>query len=135
MAVLLDTSVLIDVYRGNRAVSGFVSGLLERRERVGVCPVVVAEFFTGLDPAAREKWSEFVGGLICWDAGCSIGQRAGELRYQLRRAGRTLHATDGLIAATALVYGLALVTSNEKDFVQAGVRTINPRVAGPGQPS
>lgn len=59
--MLLDTPVLIGVYRGNGPVSGFVSGLLERRERVGVCPVVVAEFFTGLGPAAREKWSEFVG--------------------------------------------------------------------------
>ena len=33
---------------------------------------------------------------------------------------------DSLIAATALEYGLTLVTRNETDFAHAGVRILNP---------
>jgi predicted nucleic acid-binding protein len=33
---------------------------------------------------------------------------------------------DSLIAATALVFGMTVVTRNEKDFVPMGVRVLNP---------
>jgi len=33
---------------------------------------------------------------------------------------------DKQIAATALIYGLAVVTRNHKDFVKTGVRVLNP---------
>jgi tRNA(fMet)-specific endonuclease VapC len=40
----------------------------------------------------------------------------GRLRVQLRRKGVTIGAMDLLIAATALVHDLTLVTNNEQDF-------------------
>jgi len=39
---------------------------------------------------------------------------------------RTLPVADGLIAATALRYDLALMTRNTKDFTDTGVRLIDP---------
>ena len=33
---------------------------------------------------------------------------------------------DGLIAATALVHGMSIVTRNESDFLPTGVRLLNP---------
>ena len=36
------------------------------------------------------------------------------------------NALDKLIAATALIYDLTVVTRNQKDFVKTGVRVINP---------
>jgi predicted nucleic acid-binding protein len=33
---------------------------------------------------------------------------------------------DSLIAATALVHGLTIVTRNDTDFVNADVRVLNP---------
>lgn len=35
-------------------------------------------------------------------------------------------AYDALIAATALVHGMTVVTRNERDFVPMGVRVLNP---------
>jgi predicted nucleic acid-binding protein len=40
--------------------------------------------------------------------------------------GRPLAATDGLIAATAVVHDLTLWTRNTRDFDGTGVRLFNP---------
>ena len=40
--------------------------------------------------------------------------------------GRTLPAIDALLAATALVHDLTLVTRNTRDFAGTGVRVLNP---------
>jgi predicted nucleic acid-binding protein len=41
-------------------------------------------------------------------------------------AGRTLPVVDALIAATALHYGLTVVTRNARDFADTGVPVLNP---------
>jgi len=56
----------------------------------------------------------------------SIAERWGVLEAQRQLAGRPLHAPDGMIAATALEYGLTLVTRNMKDFDALGVALVNP---------
>jgi len=40
--------------------------------------------------------------------------------------GRPLSVVDGLLAATALQYGLTIVSSNVSDFAVAGLYVINP---------
>ena len=42
------------------------------------------------------------------------------------RAPRHENALDKQIAATALIYDLAVVTRNEKDFADTGVKLLNP---------
>jgi predicted nucleic acid-binding protein len=46
--------------------------------------------------------------------------------YLTGKTSRTLPAIDGLLAATALVYNLKMVTRNTKDFVSTGVELIDP---------
>ena len=55
-----------------------------------------------------------------------IAQLWGEITAKVATAGRTLHAADGLIAATALRHGLRLLTRNVKDFEPTGVLLSNP---------
>lgn len=47
-------------------------------------------------------------------------------RLQSKNKGYTLPAIDGLIAATAHVHNLKLVTRNTKDFINASIEIINP---------
>jgi predicted nucleic acid-binding protein len=44
----------------------------------------------------------------------------------LRTAGRAIPIKDSLIAATALVHGLTVVTRNHVDFEKAGLSMIDP---------
>ena len=50
----------------------------------------------------------------------------GRLDADLRSKGRKMPARDSFLAATARHHDLTIATRNEKDFVAAGVKTLNP---------
>ncbi|MGC9945884.1 MAG: type II toxin-antitoxin system VapC family toxin [Bryobacteraceae bacterium] len=50
----------------------------------------------------------------------------GELTAAAQKAGRTIPASDGLIAATARRHGLYIMTRNTADFEPTGVPLLNP---------
>ena len=50
----------------------------------------------------------------------------GEIKGDAYRRNRTLPVIDSLLAATAIQYNLIFVTENTKDFVDTGVRLVNP---------
>jgi predicted nucleic acid-binding protein len=52
----------------------------------------------------------------------------GELTAVAQKTGRTVHAADGLIAATALRHGLRIMTRNTADFEPTGALLLNPWV-------
>lgn len=56
----------------------------------------------------------------------AIAERWGIMSGERQQMGRPLGMADGLIAATALEHGLALVTRNAKDFESIGVTIFNP---------
>jgi predicted nucleic acid-binding protein len=56
----------------------------------------------------------------------AIADRWGRLTIDAKKSGISITTADGLIAATALEYDLAIVTRNVKDFAQTGTAVINP---------
>ncbi len=50
----------------------------------------------------------------------------GELTARAQKSGKTVAASDGLIAATALRHGLHVMTRNVDDFLPTGTLLINP---------
>lgn len=50
----------------------------------------------------------------------------GNATASAQKNGRVVAASDGLIAATAIRYGLHLMTRNTSDFEPMGVTLINP---------
>jgi hypothetical protein len=61
---------------------------------------------------------------VPWDA--DTGLKWAELLAGLRVNGKSMPIKDSLIAATAAVHGLVLVTRNKVDFLNAGVRIVDP---------
>jgi len=105
---------------------------------IAVDPVIIGELRFGILILSRgrkrtllESWFDAgVGRLHClpWDV--DTGLRWAELLGRLRRAGKAMPIKDSLIAATALVHGLTVVTRNRADFANAGVRVVDPSVDG-----
>jgi toxin FitB len=50
----------------------------------------------------------------------------GELTAAAQKSGKTVPASDGLIAATARRHGLHVMTRNTEDFAPTGVSLLNP---------
>jgi predicted nucleic acid-binding protein len=101
--------------------------MLNTRETVGVCPVVVAECYSGARPPERHGWAEIFGSLAFWPIEFTDAAQAGTWRYDFARRGIQLSTTDLLIAAVALRIQATLVTSNTRHFPMAGIQVIEVR--------
>src|SRR5580692_2350498 len=101
---------------------------------MAVNPVILGELRFGIlilpkgkKRAALERWFDIgAGRLHClpWDA--DTGLKWAELLARLRTTGKAMPIKDSLIAATAAVHGLTVATRNRTDFLNAGVRVVDP---------
>lgn len=117
MTVFLpDTSTLIEALRGKRDRKKHLLGLLAQGHTLGCCAVTVAETYSGVRPHEAPSTEDFLSELLWFDTPFMLARKAGLLRNDWARKGVTLALPDTLIAATALHYGLTLITENRKDF-------------------
>ena len=136
MRVLLDTCVLSELRwpKGHAGVRRAVDAL--DSENLFLSVVSVGEIAKGI---ALLKESRKKRGLQRWlqflerdyaDRVLPIDLETshiwGEVTAAAQKAGRTVPASDGLIAATALRHGLHLMTRNTGHFTATGVLLINP---------
>lgn len=137
---LVDTNVISEARKkskANQGVRAFFKQAIENETPLFLSVVTVGELRRGVEliryrgdtRQARqlEKWLE---GLLTeyqdhiLDITPNIAQLWGRLRVP-----HPENALDKQIAATALIYELAVVTRNHRDFVKTGVRVLNPFTA------
>jgi len=115
-AVLLDTTVLIDLLRGRPAAIARLRALKAAGDSVHACAINIEETARGLRPSEHTAARALFAGLRIVPLGEAEGWQAGEWRRVLATRGRTLAQADCLIAAAALAAGARLATGNPKDF-------------------
>ena len=115
-AVLLDTTVLIDVLRGRFATVAKLRGLRAGGDLPCTCAINLEEVVRGLRPSEEVEAQRLFSGLIEAPLGFAEGCRAGEWRRHFAQRGKTLTQADCLIAASALALGARLATGNPQDF-------------------
>lgn len=129
MSILCDTNIISELARpipnpGVVAWSGNITSLY-------LSVVTVEEIYYGLTakPSSRiQNWFEsfLTTHTEILPITSEIAKRSGELRGFLRTQGKPRAQADILIAATAEVHSLTLVTRNIKDFEGCGISTLNP---------
>jgi predicted nucleic acid-binding protein len=115
-AVLLDTTVLIDLLRGRAGARNRLHALRLDGDEAWACAINIEEIARGLRAEERESASALLDGLRIAPLGREEGWRAGEWRRRYASRGVTLTQADCLIAAAALGARARLVTGNPKDF-------------------
>lgn len=129
---LLDTNVVSELRRPrpHRGVLAWIEA--EPDDRLFVSAVTAAEIQTGVeitrgrDPAKAdeiEAWLESAMGQFSF---LPMDVNAFRLWAVLMHGRSDAHAEDAMIAASALVNGLTVVTRNATDFAPFGVETLNP---------
>jgi predicted nucleic acid-binding protein len=116
VAVLLDTTVLIDVLRGRPETVARLRALRRAGDDVYVSAVNVEEVVRGLRPAEADAAARLFSGTRLAPLGEREGWRAGEWRREQAAGGVTLSQADGLVAAAAMAVGARLATGNPRDF-------------------
>jgi predicted nucleic acid-binding protein len=133
MSCLLDTNVVSEVRKPvqNAGVRQWFAAV--RAEELFLSVLVVGEVRRGMerlrrrDPAQAAVYEAWLGTLHrdYADRTLPITKEIAEEWGRLN-AIDPLPVIDALLAATALVYGLTLVTRNTADFARTGVRLLNP---------
>lgn len=134
MRFLLDTNVISEARKGPRCdpnVSNWYSGVEE--SQLYVSALTIGEIRRGIELIRRHdveqakvlySWLEkvmqrFSARILAVDA--RVADTWGKLS-----AIRPVPVVDGILAATAVVHDLTLVTRNESDVAELGVQVLNP---------
>ena len=118
-AILLDTTVLIDVLRGRDG----ALARLESVQRIGdlpyTCAVNVEEVYRGLRASEEDAAEGLFRGIRLAPLRIEEGIRAGDWRREFAGRGVTLAQADCLVAAAALGVSARLATAKVRHFPMA----------------
>ena len=116
---LIDTDILSYAVRGDPAV-------LSRFADAGPAPCLIScvslyELTFGIERSPKQRtlwqaWQSIADLVVPLAVDEDVAQKAASLRAQLEARGQIIGPIDPLIAATALVHGLCLVTHNVRHF-------------------
>lgn len=129
MTFLFDTNIISELARPQPNPGVLI--LEQRCSSIFLSAIAVEEIFYGLSskPNPRiQSWFDSFLENYCQilPITTEIAKRSGELRGQLRLSGKTHSQADMIIAATAQIHQLTLVTRNVRDFEGCGIPVLNP---------
>lgn len=119
MGLILDTNFVITGEReSNRGVIGRVDSFLAARadEVFFITFTVAGELACGQSAAARAQWERLCRPYAVLQWSTEVSWQYGELYRLLAATGNLIGTNDLWIAATALVHGMGVVTSNQGGF-------------------
>lgn len=123
---LLDTDVLIWILRNRKDIVDKVSKLKESAP-VSISVMSVAEIYKNVFPAELVTTEEFIDQHPIFTIDRKIAKIAGLYWQEYGKRFKTLGIVDCLIAATANVNDLTLVSLNIKHFPMKDIQILDPR--------
>jgi hypothetical protein len=134
MTYLLDTNILAET-RKRQPAAGVIDWIeATAPDRMHVSVLTVGEIEQGIAKVRRRGDQYQAAALERWlrDVQAGFAKRilpvtlAVAAAWGRQQQGQPLPVIDGLIAATARVHGMTVVTRNVKDFELAGVQVLDP---------
>ncbi len=132
MKFLLDTNVVSELRKPRP--HGAVLAWFDRipSTELSISAVVVGEIQSGIertrrqDPAKAADFERWLDAICAQLVPIPADHRVFREQARLLERHKTISGADALIAATAMVHSLVLVTRNEKDFRRLGIPLFNP---------
>ncbi|MDE1850836.1 MAG: type II toxin-antitoxin system VapC family toxin [Candidatus Micrarchaeota archaeon] len=112
MKLLLDTSALIELMRGN----SLVAQIVEKSESTSISPISLYEVMVGItDKAKRSKLRHAFTDFAALPFTMQDAVTSANIGLELSGKGKAVNVLDILIAAQAVAHGLTILTG-DKDF-------------------
>ena len=116
----LDTSAIIDLFKGNKNIKHFLE---INKEPLAVTVMSYLELFFGLDPenprhiSEGEYYREFFNNLHNVGLNSESCEESSRIFWRLRKEGKTIEQFDCVIAASFIAGGInKILTGNPKHF-------------------
>jgi len=113
---MVDSTILIDYFRKtDKSKSTLVKHSMHFDELYISC-VTEFEIINGSTPAQLYFWNNMLTGFTILDFDSKAARQSAAIVKQLKNKRKSIDKPDLFIAATAIVHGLMLDTSNKKHF-------------------
>lgn len=126
--VLLDTDILSAIMRQNPLVLAKAQAYLAQHSRLTFSIITRYEILRGLKAKGADKqlkaFEQFCANNIILPLTDEIIVRAADIYAELRKKGTPIGDADILIAASAMVNRMAVITNNQSHFLQISGLTV-----------
>ena len=123
---LFDTDVLIAYLRGYHQAVELLKALAAQRFDFLISPVTIIEIEAGIRDTEKEKTYELLDIFEVCTVDRSTAHFAGSSLRKYRKKGVTLGLADVIIAATAVIHHLTLVTYNTSHYPMSELQILSP---------
>jgi len=123
---LFDTDILIAYLRGYRQAVELLKALAAQRFDFFISPVTIIEIEAGIRDTEKGKTYELLDIFEVCTVDRSIAHWAGSSLRKYRKKGVTLGLADVIIAATAVIHNLTLVTYNTSHYPMSELQILSP---------
>lgn len=117
---LLDSDVLIWILRGKKEAVDFVKYLIQE-EVPAISSLAFYEIWAGARTGEEATITEFLSAFEVFPVDADVAKQGGEYFRAYRKRGITFSMADALIAATAKIHGLVIVTQNIRHFAMIDI--------------
>ncbi len=115
MPTLLDTNIIIDCLRQKKETIKTIEQLIQYDHLV-ISQVTVTEIYAGIRQSELKAVSQYLDIFLRTPIDECVSQKAGHILNQSRKQGITMNYQDSVIAASAIIQNIPLLTNNKKDF-------------------
>lgn len=122
---LLDTDVIIWILRNKKDIIEKISHLKEHHP-VCISVMSIAEVYKNIFPTELVATEEFLSQHIVYNIDSKIAKVAGLYWQQYNKQRKGLSIADCLIAGTANIHDLTVVTLNTKHFPMKAIKVLDP---------
>lgn len=123
IACIIDTDIIINYLRGREATKKFLQEWAEQG-LLAISVITDLEVFHGMKPSEEPTTTAFLDGLQSIPVDVKIARHAGKLLGRIRTRGMTVGIGDAIVAATALLLEVPLLTNNVGHYPFAGLKVV-----------
>lgn len=122
---VIDTDIIIWVLRNNKKYIKLLKNL-SKKGALYISTITIAEVYKNIYPTEYNNTEELFNKFKSADVTVSIAKQGGFYWQQYHKKLQNLSLADCLIAATANVHGLTLVSLNAKHFPMKDIKVVSP---------